>query len=85
MIMNRKALLSVLVGIPLSGVITFGVWALDTRYVTISDLQQYQQEQQKQKLGDRIDELTLKKNLGLADDFDKALLEQLKEKLNRQQ
>ncbi len=84
MTVNKKAFYSVLLGIPLSGLITFGVWALDTRYVTISDLQTFQHEQKTEELGNRIDELTLKKSLGLATEFDKALLEQLKEKLDRQ-
>jgi hypothetical protein len=83
MILTKKALIGVLLGVPLSAVLTFGVWALDTRYVTIASLEEYSQMQRKNELGERVDELTLKKTLGLATEFDKALLDQLKEKIQR--
>jgi len=72
-----------LLAIPFSSLITFGVWALDTRYITVSDFQTYQQDQYKRSIADQIDQLTLKEALGMATAYEKALLKQLKEKYNR--
>lgn len=59
-----------------------GVWAMDTRYVTIGNLQKFAEEQDRKELQERIEELTLKKELDMASEYDKALLEKLKQRLN---
>lgn len=63
--------------LPIAGIFTVSVWALDTRYVTISDLQQFAKDQQILELKQRVKELRLKKRLNMADDYEKALLEEL--------
>lgn len=82
--MNKK-ILSWVLAVPLTAALSFGVWALDQRYLTISSFENLQQQQYQQQLGDRIDELTLKKSLGYASEYEKAILEQLKEKRNNTQ
>ena len=75
-----------MMALPLSFLLAMGVWALDTRYVTISDLKTYAQEEQIEDLEQEVKDLTLKSELGLASEWEKALLEQRKIELyNKQQ
>ena len=83
-ITGNKWVMSLILGVPLSGLISFAVWALDTRYITHTDLNLSVKQQYVQRLSDQVDQLILKKQLGLATEFDKALLEQLKQKLSRE-
>ena len=82
MIINKKLMTWVL-AVPLTAALSFGVWALDQRYMTISNFEQAMQQQRLHNLGDRIDELTLKESLNLATDYEKAILKQLKQKVER--
>ncbi len=79
---NKKVLGWVL-AVPLTAAISFGVWALDQRYLTIASYEEITKQQRIDRLGDRIDELTLKESLGLASEYEKAILKQLKEKIAR--
>jgi len=72
-----------LLALPFSAIISAGAWALDQRYITHKDFEAYDKQQYVRQLGDRIDELTLKKQLGMSTDYDNAILEQLKEKIGR--
>ena len=81
--MTNKNILSALTLFAAIGGVSFGVWALDQRYMTVSNFEQAMQQQRLQNLGDRIDELTLKESLNLATDYEKAILKQLKEKVKR--
>lgn len=78
-----KKIMSYILAVPLAGALSFGVWALDSRYLTIASFEQLQQQEQEHQLGNRIDELTLKESLGYASEYEKALLKQLKEKIKR--
>ena len=71
-----------LIGIILTGSIPFTLWALDTRYVTISDLKQFALDQDRAQIERQARELRLKKRLNLADEYEKALLEELEKELN---
>jgi hypothetical protein len=55
----------------------------DVRYVRISELQKVLENDRKDELENRIDELSLKQNLGMTSPYEDALLEQLKERLAR--
>ena len=72
-----------LLALPFGAILSAGAWALDQRYITHEDFESYDKQQYVRQLGDRIDELTLKKSLGLATEYDAAILDQLKEKLER--
>ena len=80
--MNNKIMAGLTIFAALGG-ISFGVWAFDNRYLTIASFEEITQQQRIQQLGDRIDELTLKESLGLASEYEKAILKQLKEKIKR--
>ena len=56
---------------------------LEPRYITIGELKQFVDEQNKVELQNRVDELQLKSNLNMTSEYEEALLKQLKEKLNR--
>jgi len=87
--------------LPLGAILATVVWAADTRYITYSYLDTYQEEilepryitigelkefadeQNRIELQQRVDELQLKSNLNMTSEYEEALLQQLKEKLNR--
>ena len=79
----NKRMMSWVLAVPLTAALSFGVWALDHRYMTISSFEDSMQQQRLNNLGDRIDELTLKESLNLASAYEKAILKQLKEKVKR--
>ena len=80
MVLNKK-IVTVIIALPLSFIITAAVWALDQRYMTYAAFEEIAQSQRINNLSDRIDELTLKESLGLASEYEKAVLKQLKEKI----
>lgn len=67
--------------LPIAGIFSIAVWALDTRYVTISDLKQFAQDQQYLDTKQQVRELRLKKRLNMADAYEEALLEELERDL----
>jgi ribosome assembly protein YihI (activator of Der GTPase) len=78
-----KRLITGILALPIASLLTAAVWALDSRYITHETFRTYEQQQYVRTLGDRIDELTVKESLGMATDYDKAILKQIKEKLER--
>lgn len=83
--MNKKTLAAIL-SLPTTVLLGALVWAhdahYDDRYIQISQFEQYQKDNKIDALEQEVDELTLKKSLGLASDYEKALLELKVRKLN---
>ena len=90
-----------LLSLPLGGMLTFIVWAADTRYltepalekyveviiepkfVTVGQLKDFAEEQNRLELEQRVEELQLKDRLNMTTEYEKALLEQLERKLEQ--
>ncbi len=58
-----------------------GVYSADGRYIRLQQLAEFAREQRIEDLSDKIDNLTIKLELDLASDYDKARLKILQRKL----
>jgi len=78
-----KKVMAGIAALPFSVLLGAIVWAhdahYDDRYVQITQFEQFREDTKIDNLEAEVDELTLKKSLGLASEYEKALLE-LKEK-----
>ena len=54
---------------------------IEPQYITIGELKEFVDAQNKADLQQRVDELRLKVNLNMASEYEKALLDQLERKL----
>ena len=57
------------------------VWGMDSRYVQLEQLQSFMHQQRMVSLQDKVEELTIKVEMGKADDYDRARLRNLERKL----
>lgn len=62
---------------------TYNEQILEPKFITIGELKEFVDEQNRAELEQRVDELQLKSNLNMTSEYEDALLEQLKQKLNR--
>ena len=78
---TSKAVWTLILSLPITTLVGGVVWALDTRYITVSDLQQFADQQYQQQIERQVRELRLKKHLDMADAYEEALLEELEREL----